>query len=307
MADPDRTASLMTPSKLAQVKPKAPASPAAWLDQMAADAGHHHVRRLAELRKEFEAQAQRSDFPPFLAELAHLGEALPRLDFDLLQPRGWWARMTGKDRSAGTEFAGQFEQIDKIALEFSVQAQALHTKQQKHACRSDLALVEFEVEFSAIDKIMEQGTRWLHDMRNQLKVRGAAATDESSQQQIRDDGARCEILVERLKALRGVSSAAQHSHQQVQAASVRRAALLQLLQQALASAVKDWRSRLSTLASAAGEGNPPALSLGGAKEAHAGLQRSVKQVTADYGQLQVQEKSLADSFSALGAQLATVL
>ena len=38
MADTDRTASLMTPSKLAQVKPRGPVSPAAWLDQMAADA-----------------------------------------------------------------------------------------------------------------------------------------------------------------------------------------------------------------------------------------------------------------------------
>ena len=39
MADPDRTASLMTPSKLAQIQPRSAASPAAWLSQMAADAG----------------------------------------------------------------------------------------------------------------------------------------------------------------------------------------------------------------------------------------------------------------------------
>ncbi len=43
MADSDRTASLMTPSKLAQIKPKSAVSPAAWLNQMAADAGHAAV------------------------------------------------------------------------------------------------------------------------------------------------------------------------------------------------------------------------------------------------------------------------
>ena len=43
--DHDRTASLMTPAKLAQMKPKAAVSPSAWLDQMAADAGHAHLIR----------------------------------------------------------------------------------------------------------------------------------------------------------------------------------------------------------------------------------------------------------------------
>lgn len=49
MFEPDGTASLMSPAKLAQMKPKAAATPAAWLNQMAADEGHLHVRRIAEL------------------------------------------------------------------------------------------------------------------------------------------------------------------------------------------------------------------------------------------------------------------
>ena len=55
----DRTASLMTPAKLAQVaaRARAPSSPTAFLDQMAADAGHAHVRRIAELRVQLEQQA----------------------------------------------------------------------------------------------------------------------------------------------------------------------------------------------------------------------------------------------------------
>src|SRR5574340_623904 len=111
MDDSDRTASLMTPSKLAQIKPRSAASPAAWLNQMAADAGHLHVRRLGELRKELQAQALLRDVSPAMSELARLGEALPRLDFGLLQSRGWWSRATGKSRGAGAEFAAQFHRI----------------------------------------------------------------------------------------------------------------------------------------------------------------------------------------------------
>ena len=58
MDDEDRTASLMTPAKLAQLKdrPKPASSPAAWLDQLATDAGSGHVRRLVDLRKTLPAQ-----------------------------------------------------------------------------------------------------------------------------------------------------------------------------------------------------------------------------------------------------------
>ena len=58
MQDPDRTASLMTPAQLAKVKPKAPPSPAAWLDQLALDAGHVNVRRIAELQEDLRSQGQ---------------------------------------------------------------------------------------------------------------------------------------------------------------------------------------------------------------------------------------------------------
>ena len=303
MHDPDRTASLMTPAKLAQVKPRAPASPAQWLDQMAADAGHAHVRRLAELRKDLEAQAARRDFSPLAADLARLGEALPGLDFGQLQARGWWARATGKSRSAGAEFAAQFQQIDTAALALATQAQALHQRQQEEAGADDRALLELEVEFRAIDKIIEQGTRWLHDMRTQLKTRQAQAADEPSRRQVTDDAVRCEILVARLKALRAVSSAAQDAHRQAQGAAGRRAALVQTLRQAVAADLKDWRARLSSLAAAGAGSGAPALNLEGPQENHRELQLCVKQVAADCAQLQGQEKTLADSLGALGAQL----
>lgn len=305
MDDPDRTASLMTPSKLAQIKPRSAASPAAWLNQMAADAGHLHVRRLRELRSELQAQARLRDVSPLVSELALLAEALPRLDFGLLQSRGWWARTTGKSRSAGADFAAQFDHIDQVARGLAAQTQASQKGPQEQVTGTALTLVEVEVEveYKAIDRIIDQGARWLHDMRTQLKTRQAAGAETADPEQLRADDARCDILVGRLKVLRAVSSAAQQSHQHAQGATARRAALLQLLQHALASGAKAWQARLSALAAAAGEGSSPALSVEAPMEAHRELQLCVKQAVADCGQLQGQEKALAESLAVLGMQL----
>jgi len=303
MADPDRTASLMTPAKLAQVKPRAPVSPAAWLDQMAADAGHVHVRRLTELCQELLCQDRLRDIAPAAGALAGIADALPGLDFGLVQPRGWWARTTGKSKTAGAEFAAQFERIEEVSRSLAAHVQALQKKQQERVTLSELTLVEIEVETRALEKILDQGARWLQDMRNQLKARGASASDTQSQQAIKDDTLRCEILVARLKMLRAVSSAAQHAHQQAQAAAVRRAAVLQLLQQAVATNVKSWQARLSKLAGVAGDGDASATSLEGPMESHRELQLCIKQAIADCGQLQAQEKALAESLAALDSQV----
>lgn len=305
MADPDRTASLMTPAKLAQARPTAAASPAAWLDQMAADAGHPNVTRLSELGVQLGAQAGQRDMSAVAAELTCLAEALPRLDFSLLQSRGWWARTTGKTKNAGTEFSGQFEQIEEVAQGLAAQTQALQKKQQEQTTAAELSLVELEVEFRAIDKIIDQGARWLQDMRNQLKARQAAAgaDDEQARKSIADDAARCEILVARLKLLRAVSAAAMQAHEQALAAAARRSALLQLLQQTLPADVKAWRARLSALSSVAGDSGSPALGLEGPMESHRELQLRVKQAIADCGQLQIQEMALTESLAALGTQV----
>lgn len=306
MDDADRTASLMSPAKLAQVASKGAGTPAAWLDQMAADAGHAHVRRLKELCKERQAQAHLLDYGPLAAALERLGQDLPRVDFELLQPQGWWARATGKTRSAGAEFAATFGQIDESAKSMVAQAQALRNKQQAQAAPGDHSLVEFEVEFRAIDKIIDQGTRWLHDMRNQLKARQASAADEASRQQIRDEAGRCEILVDRLKGLRSAASAAQQAHQQAVSIAGRRSALGQVLQEMLQADLKVWRARLSSLASAAGDTGAPALSLEGPQEAHRELQLCVKQVAADCAQVQLHEKAFRESLELLAVRLQAV-
>lgn len=300
----DRTASLMTPAKLAQVrKPPAPASPAAWLDQMAADAGHQQLRRLRELQVELHGQARLRGPASTQPALDALGQALAGLDFGLLQTRGWWARATGKSASAGAEFSAQFDRAEEGAKALASQIQAAQKAHQAEAGATDRALVEFEVEYRALDKIIDQGARWLQDMRNQLKERLAQAADPESQQAVRDDAARCEILVGRLKFLRACVTAAQHAHQQALATAGRRASLLQMLHRALASDVKAWHVRLSAVAAAAGDSGTPALSLEGPMETHRELQLCVKQALADCAQLKAQEEALSASLEAVGEQL----
>jgi hypothetical protein len=301
-ADPDRTASLMTPAKLAQVKPKGPVSPAAWLNQMAADAGHQHVRRLAELRAELEAPASLRGLDGVTAALARLAQILPRLDFGLLQSRGWWARTTGKARTAGAEFAKCFEEIDEAAKGLVAQVQSLQ-KAESEQTGGDRRWMEFEVEFHAIEKIIDQGARWLQDMRNQLKTREAGASDAQSLQAVKDDAARCEILVERLKKLRAVTSAAQAAHQQAQDAAKRRVALVQQFQQAAGAQVKTWRTRVGAIAANAADDSAPALSLEEPMESHRELQLWLKRATADCAQLQSHEETAAQGLAALAAPL----
>jgi hypothetical protein len=163
--------------------------------------------------------------------------------------------------------------------------------------------VELEVEYHAIDKIIDQGARWLQDMRNQIKARQAAATSAEEQLQVREDAARCELLVARLKQLRTISTAAQQAHQAAQAVAQRRAAVSQVLNTQLAGDIKAWNVRLSPIAANAGDASAPALNLEGPKETHAELRRSVERAQASCAQLAADEAALLQGLEALRAQL----
>jgi predicted nucleic acid-binding Zn-ribbon protein len=303
----DRTASLMTPAKLAQVSAAArkPISPTAFLDQMAADAGHQHITRLSELQADLQEQAGASRGPDIQPVLERLAQALPSLDFSLLQSQGGlWASLTGKNKNAGAGFAAQVEEIDALVKALPAELASVGRKQQPHAAASDRSLVELEVEYRALDKIIDQGARWLQDMRNQIKTREAqAGADAEGQAQIRADSARCETLVARLKLLRACVAAAQQVHQQVSAVADRRTTLQAGLQKSMGGEAREWRSRLGTLAGAAAEGKVSGLNLDGPKEAHKALRRRLDKLLAECEQLRTQEEALAHSLTSLGEQL----
>ncbi|HUR88511.1 MAG TPA: hypothetical protein VMZ74_05430 [Ramlibacter sp.] len=304
--DEDRTASLMTPAKLAQAgsRPKAPVSPAAWLDKMASDAGHQHVRRLAELRADLQAQATKRDFSPLAKDLDAVAAALPQLDFGLLQQKGGLlARLSGKNKNTFVEFASQFDAIDETLDQLAKQGKSLQAKLAEQAAITDRTLVEFEVEFRGLEKIIDQGARWLQDMRNQLKTREAEAIDDAARAQVRQDAQRCEVLVSRLKQLRALSTAAHECQQQAQATAARRASIAQSLQGTVAERAKQWRTRVTPLANAARDGESPGLSLEAPMDCHRDLQLCIKDAIADCAQMQSHEKELAGTFEGLAPHL----
>lgn len=303
MDESGRTASLMSPAKLAQMKPKTAATPAAWLNQMAADAGHLHVKRIGEIGEMLQMRTASRDIATIASQLEQLATALPKLDFSLLEPQGWWARTSGKSRSSGAGFAAQFERIDAATGALASVASGLDGGQHADAALVDRALVEMEGECRAVEKIIDQGARWLQDMRTQLKVRQAVATDLPAQQAVLEDSHRCDILVDRLKLLRALCNAAAQVPTQVRANAQRRLALAQTLQQSLTADVKDWNGRVSAVAAAATSGKTPSQGTQGALGAHQELLDSVKKAISACEQLLLQEQDLTRSLSELGSPL----
>ncbi len=307
MADESaRTSSLMTPARLAQLqlRPGGAPSPAAWLDQLAADAGSGHVRRLVDLRARLEAQTRDRSYRAVQATLEGLHGALQQVDFGLLQPKGWLARATGKGKEAGAGFGAQVERVLRAAEDVKEEVQALQRKQQAQATATDRTLMEFDVEVKAIEKIIDQGTRWLQDMRNQLKVREAkAASHAGLQQQMEQDAARCELLVTRLELLRTAKSAAQQAGERCKAASARRTTLQDALQQAVTGEWVSWHQRLAPLAAEVVESGSATEGVDRARTVHQELQACLKQAAEDCTQLQAQERALADDLAGLQTPL----
>lgn len=253
--DDDRTASLMTPAKLAQLqtRPRPQATPAAWLDQLASDAGSGHVRRLLELRQQVQQQAGGGE-AAVASALASLASALLGVDFALLQPKGWLARATGRGKADGAAFVAQAQRAESAGEDLADEARALQKKQAAQAGTLDRALLEIEVELRAIEKIMDQGARWLQDMRGNIREREKQGGDATVQKQVAEDTARCELLVARLKQLRAATTAAHALVDQGRAATQARAALASSMQDVLQASWASWRQKLAPLVDAATAG-----------------------------------------------------
>ena len=303
--DDDRTASLMTPAKLAQLKvrPKAPTSPAAWLDQLAADAGSGHVRRLADLRGQLEAQVHDGNYEGVRAAAEALRQGLAQLDFALVQPKGWLARATGKGKEAVAGFKTQFERIDRAGEDLADEVRGLLKKHQSQAAITDRTLVEFEVELRAIEKIMDQGARWLQDMRNQLKARESAGGGEATLAQLHEDTARCELLVARLKQLRSASAAAQQGAERCKAVARSRASVVESVQQALNGEWKTWRDTVGAIAAEVSANGAVTRGVEPARSVHDALQLALEEAGKGCSGLAAQERALAQELAALQAPL----
>ena len=308
MSSHDQTASLMTPAKLAQMSAaKPPATPSAFLTQMAADVGHQHISRLKELQpavKQHALAAQAATLHPLLERSQ---KALATIDFaPLQQKKGFLSGLTGKGKSAAAEVLAHVDAAD-VALKSLAADLVTITEQQKAAsAASDRTLVECEVEYRALDKIIEQGARWLQDMRNQLKARQAQANgDAAVLKQVEEEAARCELLVTRLKALRAVAAASQQAHHLAQAAAQRRTALSQAVQKVGTHELRTWQGTVPPFVKFAAEGKSSGR-VEDAQDVHAALVKRLGQVLTDSAQLHTDEQALEQAVASMGERLAAL-
>jgi hypothetical protein len=304
--DNDRTASLMTPAKLAQVAAtaQAPVSPSAFLDRMAADVGHQHVSRLAQLQKQLEHQGQLAPAEGLQAAVDKLVEKLGKMDFAPLEVKGFIANLTGKAKAAGAEFAYRVGKVDKAAQALADLVVPMQKEQATRDAAHERTMVEFDVEYKALDKVIDQGARWLQDMRNQLKTREAdPSLDAAGRAQLAQDASRCEMLVGRLKSLRAAAAASQQAHDEARATAKRRIEVLQAATRLLNGEVAEWRHRLGVLAEAATEGNAEGPRIKQGQELTASMRARTEALQADCGQLCTHETTLQRQLAAMGEQL----
>ena len=190
--------------------------------------GHQHVRRLAELRKDLQAQARRRDISPLIAGIGAPGRGLAAAGFWLAAAPG----LVGAHHGQGPHGGRGIRRVSssrprKSPKALVAQAQALQKSQQDRPAAVTARCWSWKSSSgrstrSSIRARAGCTTCAIRSRRGRLRPPTSAG-----QQQISDDAARCEILVARLKTLRAVSSAAQQAHQQAQGAAARRAALLQ--------------------------------------------------------------------------------
>ena len=165
----------MTPAKLAQLKVRpAPRRrpPPGWT-RWRPTPGSGHVRRLLDLRGSWRRRRERRCAPsPAPAE--RWPTPGRRWISRCWSPRAGWRAPPARARRAAADFRARRahraggRRPGRRACAPAAQAAS------PRAGRRPSALLEFEVEIRALEKIMDQGARWLQDMRNQLKTRQAA-------------------------------------------------------------------------------------------------------------------------------------
>ncbi len=302
--DSDRTASLMTPAKLAQLRLQTkPETGTAYLDQMASDAGSGHARRLVDLRQQLETLGRERSYASVATAVRSIRDQLPRLDFTLLQPKGWLSRATGKGREAASGFVIQHDRIAHAIDDLREELSELDRKHEAQTSLTDKTLAELDAEVAAIEKIIDQGSRWLQDMRGQLRLRQQKSPDAQAQSKIQEDTLRCELLVARIKELRAANSAAQHAREICETGARRRTAFFQSVRQALDEEGKTWRDTMKPLVAQAAQSGAAASGLDAAGKVHEALQIRMSQADRDCAQIRTHENELIEEIAALAKPL----
>ena len=297
--DPNRTASLMTPARLAQIQANEAEAPEAGLAQPEVDTGSIQLTQLLRLQGLISVQAGARDYAPLSVQLEKLADTLPQLDLALVQISGWWARTTGKSKKAADQLTDQCAQIAQCNQCVLEEIDALQKKMRGEASKTGRLLMELEMEHQALKGLIEKSLRWLGAQQIRLKELHAA----DSRQQLSDEAAHCESLVLRMESLQTISTSTQQTLALIRTAASQRSALLQLCQHALVTDMTNWQKRVPALPTAMLKSAGSALAVEGPIQTHHALHQRVTEACLACAVLHKDEQAQADSLATLAQQL----
>lgn len=216
---------------------------AAWIGELLADVNGAQVRKLRELRAALQAGALEWD----AAGLAHWINALHsagrELHFENLQPT-WLERITGRYRTAHARFIAAHERMLGCAAQLRAEAESLAKALRGHTVAARRLLVEFDLEWNALQREVDQGVNWLEALCAQLGEPGVGGAKDPQLERL---AAHAQGQTRELKRLQVAASISREVGVRAQALIHRRSILLDHAQADAEAFGKNWTRALGKL------------------------------------------------------------
>lgn len=237
---------------------------AAWIRELLGDVDRAQVRRLAQLRAQFQSDAFEWDSAVLAQGVSTLHSAGRELHFAPLRP-GWLDRATGRYRDAYARFIAAHDRMVACAVRLKKELADLAGGLKAHTANARRVLVELEMEWNALQAEVDQGVNWLQDMCMQLGDQRAAGGDDRRLAALAENA---QAFTQEFKRMQSVASVAREIGVRGHALLERRAALLEHVKRDADAFEKGWMRALGLLVAElkAGRTSPPSVSQ--AIEAH---------------------------------------
>jgi hypothetical protein len=202
---------------------ESPAVLSAWIRELLGDVQRAQVRRLAELRAQFQSEAFEWDGAALAQAVSTLHSAGRECHFERLRP-GWFDRLTGRYRAAHARFVAAYERMVACAARLKMDARELAQQLRGHTAGARRVLVELDMEWKALQAEVDQGVNWLQDMCEQLGELRARGADDPQLAMLAEAA---QAFTQEFKRLQSAASLAREIGVRAQALLERRAALLE--------------------------------------------------------------------------------
>lgn len=251
--------------------------------QLLEDVQAAHLSRILQLRSRLQSDAFTWDN----ALLTHAVEvflaASRNLRFQSLQIHGVWARLTGATEVAAHVFGKKYDDVVSAAGRARQEFEMLSRDYRAHTSSARRLIVEFDMEYRALDRKIDQGAEWLVELSYAIEKAG----------ELRTLSTRAMALSAKLKRCRLGSALAKEITILGQNVLERRAALLERMKVDLHGFDKVWLQRVANIGTHAVDRRFPPPVLDKAREVHNELITRLELTSAGCMALQMEEQAMA--------------